>query len=51
MLLFVLCLSYTFGQNVLINSVDTDQTAPKEQSDQGLHCLVSTFISMPPYIT
>ena len=21
------------------NSVDSDQTAPKEQSDQGLHCL------------
>ena len=21
------------------NSVDPDQTAPKEQSDQGLHCL------------
>ena len=20
------------------NSVDSDQTAPKEQSDQGLHC-------------
>ena len=22
-----------------INSADPDQTAPKEQSDQGLHCL------------
>ena len=22
------------------NSVDTDQTAPKEQSDLGLHCLL-----------
>ena len=23
----------------MTNSVDPDQTAPKEQSDQGLHCL------------
>ena len=22
-----------------VNSADPDQTAPKEQSDQGLHCL------------
>ena len=22
------------------NSVDPNQTAPKEQSDQGLHCLI-----------
>ena len=22
------------------NSADPDQTAPKEQSDQGLHCLI-----------
>ena len=31
-----------FGQNYLKNknSVDLDQTAPKEQSDQGLHCLL-----------
>ena len=27
-----------FGQ-VFANSVDTDQTAPEEQFDQGLHCL------------
>ena len=26
---------------ILTNSVDPDQTAPKEQSDQGLHCLPS----------
>ena len=25
------------------NSVDPDQTAPKEQSDQGLHCLQFTL--------
>ena len=25
-----------------MNSVDPDQTAPKEQSDQGLHCLLLT---------
>ena len=25
---------------VLANSVDPDQTAPEEQSDQGLHCLL-----------
>ena len=23
----------------MTNSVDPDQTAPEEQSDQGLHCL------------
>ena len=23
----------------MLNSVDSDQTAPKEQFDQGLHCL------------
>ena len=22
-----------------VNSIDLDQTAPKEQSDEGLHCL------------
>ena len=26
---------------LLTNSVDPDQTAPLEQSDQGLHCLLS----------
>ena len=25
---------------ILANSVDPDQTAPKEQSDQGLQCLL-----------
>ena len=25
---------------MLPNSTDPDQTAPKEQSDQGLHCLL-----------
>ena len=25
--------------NKILNSVDPDQTAPEEQSDQGLHCL------------
>ena len=24
----------------MVNSVDPDQTAPQEQSDQGLHCLL-----------
>ena len=27
----------------MANSVDPDQTAPKEQSDLGLHCLHMTF--------
>ena len=27
----------------MANSVDPDQTAPKEQSDLGLHCLRMTF--------
>ena len=26
-------------RKMLANSADPDQTAPKEQSDQGLHCL------------
>ena len=26
-------------RQVWANSADPDQTAPKEQSDQGLHCL------------
>ena len=26
------------GQSAKANSVDPDQTAPEEQSDQGLHC-------------
>ena len=25
------------------NTEDPDQTAPKEQSDQGLHCLLGHF--------
>ena len=28
----------------LANSEDSDQTAPEEQSDQGLHCLHSSFV-------
>ena len=27
----------------IANSVDPDQTAPKEQSDLGLHCLLSSI--------
>ena len=27
----------------IANSVDPDQTAPKEQSDQGLDCLLRTL--------
>ena len=30
---------YCWDRSLLTNSVDPDQTAPKEQSDQGLHCL------------
>ena len=30
---------YCWDRSLLANSVDPDQTAPKEQSDQGLHCL------------
>ena len=26
------------------NGVDTDQTAPKEQSDLGQHCLLEKFV-------
>ena len=29
----------------ITNRVDTDQTAPKEQSDLGLHCLLRTYLS------
>ena len=34
-------ISYTIVANKMeyVNSEDPDQTAPKEQSDQGLHCL------------
>ena len=28
-----------FDKMAYTNSADPDQTAPKEQSDQGLHCL------------
>ena len=31
------------GQNV--NSVDPDQNAPEEHSDQGLHCLLKIVIT------
>ena len=39
-----LCLCTVITLNIITksggaNSVDPDQTAPKEQSDQGLHCL------------
>ena len=27
-------------------SVDPDQTAPEEQSDQGLHCLLTECITL-----
>ena len=29
------------------NNVDPDQTAPKEQSDQGLHCLQQISLTSP----
>ena len=29
-----------WGQKYEANSVDPDQTAPKEQSDLGLHCVL-----------
>ena len=39
--------TFTYGNDpkfsdrqVCANSVDPDQTAPEEQSDQGLHCLL-----------
>ena len=31
----------------MANSVDPDQTAPKEQSDQGLHCLHMPICQTP----
>ena len=30
---------------LMANSADPDQTAPKEQSDQGLHCLLRVYRS------
>ena len=39
--MIVKCLS---GQIALPNSVDPDQTAPKEQSDLGLHCLPKFYM-------
>ena len=40
-------LSDDVSQDSLLNtiSVDPDHTAPKEQSDQGLHCLLMSFLS------
>ena len=35
---------------IKVNSVDPDQTAPKEQSDQGLHCLAIVNIKTFLYI-
>ena len=32
-------MAINFGQTFLANIIDPNQTAPKEQSDQGLHCL------------
>ena len=37
------------GRNANANTVDPDQTAPQEQSDQDLHCL--QFCKTPPYRT
>ena len=45
---------YKFGKdhyrdvNKTLNSVDPDQTAQKEQSDQGLHCLHKQKITTCP---
>ena len=37
--IFILQYPKIFYRNSLANSVDPDQTAPQEQSDQGLHYL------------
>ena len=46
-------LSKVLVQTTLANSEDPDQTAPKEQSDQGLHCLLTflTFCKTYPDMT
>ena len=31
----------------MVNSVDSDQTAPEEQSDLGLHCLLNHICPNP----
>ena len=48
-LAIMILVEQTYGNNSmywdripLANRVDTDQTAPKEQSDLGLHCLQFT---------
>ena len=33
-----------WDRSIRANSVDQDQTAPEEQSDQGLHCLPFFFL-------
>ena len=47
MLKILIQLSDDVSQDSLLNtiSVDPDQTAPKEQSDQDLHCLLMSFLS------
>ena len=35
-----------FEGNSRANNVDPDQTAPKEQSDQSLHCLQTILLSI-----
>ena len=32
--------------NEMANSADPDQTAPREQSDLGLHCLLRHFVGI-----
>ena len=44
-----LCLNFflvTSMTEIMSNIVDSDQTAPKKQSDQGLHCLLGILIQM-----
>ena len=41
-------LHHLYSQNCLEQkSVDPDQTAPEEQSDQGLHCLLIVTLTSP----
>ena len=42
---------YCCGQNSLTNSVDPDQTAHKEQSDQSLSCLLFRWQCLTPRMT
>ena len=43
--LIVLQCSIWYDGDGMTNSVDPDQTAPQEQSDQGRHCLLRPFYS------